>query len=95
MADGRPFDESKTYKVAVNSYRAAGGGGLLTDGAGIKKEDLEKRIVWRGDHTLRDYIIDYVRQHSPIKPKASGNWHFTPEEWAAPAAQCDRQLLFP
>lgn len=95
MADGTPFDDNRTYKVAVNSYRAAGGGGMLTDGAGINKADLEKRILWRGDYTLRDYIIQYVRKHSPITPKPHNNWCFTPKEWTVPAANRDRKLLFP
>ena len=95
MADGTPFDDNRTYKVAVNSYRAAGGGGMLTDGAGINKADLEKRILWRGDYTLRDYIIQYVRKHSPITPKPNNNWCFTPKEWTVPAADRDRKLLFP
>lgn len=95
MADGTPFDDNRTYKVAVNSYRAAGGGGMLTDGAGINKADLEKRILWRGDYTLRDYIIQYVRKHSPITPKPHNNWCFTPKEWTVPAADRDRKLLFP
>lgn len=95
MADGTPFDENRTYKVAVNSYRAAGGGGMLTDGAGINKADLEKRILWRGDYTLRDYIIQYVRKHSPITPKPHNNWCFMPKEWTVPAADRDRKLLFP
>ena len=95
MADGTPFDDNRTYKVAVNSYRAAGGGCMLTDGAGINKADLEKRILWRGDYTLRDYIIQYVRKHSPITPKPHNNWCFTPKEWTVPSADRDRKLLFP
>lgn len=95
MADGTPFDDNRTYKVAVNSYRAAGGGGMLTDGAGINKADLEKRILWRGYYTLRDYIIQYVRKHSPITPKPHNNWCFTPKEWTVPAVDRDRKLLFP
>lgn len=94
MADGSPFDESRTYKVAVNSYRAAGGGGLLTDGAGINKAQLEGRLLWRGDYTLRDYIIKYVRQNSPIKPQPHSNWSFVPTEWTRDAAQRDRHMLF-
>ena len=94
MADGSPFDESRTYKVAVNSYRAAGGGGLLTDGAGIDKAQLEGRLLWRGDYTLRDYIIKYVRQNSPIKPQPHANWSFVPTEWTHDAARRDRQMLF-
>lgn len=94
MADGTPFDESRTYRVAVNSYRAAGGGGLLTKGAGIEKAQLESRIVWRGDHTLRDYIIEYVRKHSPITPQAHGNWQFVPAEWTVPAAKRDYETMW-
>ncbi|KDS73316.1 5'-nucleotidase, C-terminal domain protein [Parabacteroides distasonis str. 3999B T(B) 4] len=40
MADGKPFDENKTYKVALNSYRGNGGGELLTKGAGIPQDEL-------------------------------------------------------
>ena len=94
MADGTAFDESRTYRVAVNSYRAAGGGGLLTKGAGIDKAQLENRIVWRGDYTLRDYIIRYVREHSPITPQTHGNWQFVPAEWTAPAAKRDYQTMW-
>ena len=94
MADGTAFDESRTYRVAVNSYRAAGGGGLLTKGAGIDKAQLESRIVWRGDYTLRDYIIRYVREHSPITPQTHGNWQFVPAEWTAPAAKRDYQTMW-
>ena len=30
MSDGQPFDESKWYKVVMSSYRANGGGELLS-----------------------------------------------------------------
>ena len=33
MSNGKPFDLNKKYKVAINSYRANGGGELLTKGA--------------------------------------------------------------
>lgn len=39
MADGSAFDMDKDYSVAVNSYRGNGGGGLLTEGAGIPVEN--------------------------------------------------------
>ena len=38
MSDGQPFDETKWYKVVMNSYRGNGGGELLTKGAGIPRE---------------------------------------------------------
>ena len=95
MADGTPFDELRHYRVAVNSYRAAGGGGLLTNGAGIEKAQLESRIVWRGDHTLRDYIIEYVRTKGKVDVAPHNNWRVVPSEWTDAAAKRDRALLFP
>ena len=53
MADGTPFDEEKMYRVAVNSYRGNGGGELLTRGAGIPQDELEKRILSSTDKDLR------------------------------------------
>lgn len=95
MADGKPFDEKRHYKVALNSYRAAGGGNLLTKGAGIDKATLESRQLWRGDRNLREYIIDYIRQNKTITPQPHSNWRFVPTEWTEKAAKKDRLLLFP
>jgi 2',3'-cyclic-nucleotide 2'-phosphodiesterase/3'-nucleotidase len=41
MADGAPFDMEARYMVAMNSYRALGGGQLMTEGAGITYECLQ------------------------------------------------------
>lgn len=95
MADGTPFDPSRHYRVALNSYRASGGGGLLTEGAGIDKAILDSRVLWRGDRNLREYIIDYVRQCKTITPQPHANWRFVPTSWANAAAKRDRLLLFP
>ena len=95
MADGTPFDESRHYRVALNSYRASGGGGLLTKGAGIDKALLDKRILWRGDRNMREYIIDYIRQMKTITPQSHDNWRFVPAAWTGEAAKRDRMLLFP
>jgi len=94
MADGTPFDETKTYRVAMNSYRANGGGELLTKGAGIAKDELEKRIVWRSDRDQRYYLMKEIEKRGTVYPKANNNWRFVPEELVAPAAKRDRALLF-
>ena len=94
MADGTPFDADKTYRVAVNSYTGSGGGGLLTEGAGIAMADLPERIVWTSAKDLRYYIIDYFASHNaPIKVKPVGLWRFVPDDWANKALQRDRALL--
>lgn len=94
MSNGEPFDENKYYKVAVNSYRANGGGELLTRGAGIAKDDLNDRIVWRSEYDLRHYLMEEIKRLGTLNPEPNTNWRFVPEQWTQEAAKRDRQLLF-
>lgn len=94
MSNGQPFDESKTYRVAVNSYRANGGGELLTKGAGIPHDQLKKRIVWESERDQRYYLMQEIEKAGKMNPKANTNWKFIPEDWVKPAAARDRKLLF-
>lgn len=93
-SNGEPFDENKYYKVAVNSYRANGGGELLTRGAGIAKDDLDDRIVWRSEFDLRHYLMEEIKRLGTLNPQPNTNWRFVPEQWTQEAAKRDRQLLF-
>lgn len=94
MSNGEPFDENKYYKVAVNSYRANGGGELLTRGAGIAKDDLDDRIVWRSEFDLRHYLMEEIKRLGTLNPQPNTNWRFVPEQWTQEAAKRDRLLLF-
>ena len=94
MSDGKPFDENKMYKVAMNSYRANGGGDLLVRGAGIPHDSLQGRIVSQTELDLRHYLMEEIERLGTVRPKAASNWKFVPEKWTKPAAQRDRQLLF-
>ncbi|MCM1079055.1 MAG: bifunctional metallophosphatase/5'-nucleotidase [Bacteroidales bacterium] len=94
MADGTPFDENKMYKVAVNSYRGNGGGELLTRGAGIPKNKLDERIVARTEHDQRWYLMKEIERRGNISPEPNNNWKFIPEEWAKPAIERDRKIIF-
>lgn len=94
MSNGEPFDENKYYKVAVNSYRANGGGELLTRGAGIAKDNLDDRIVWRSEFDLRHYLMEEIKRLGTLNPQPNTNWRFVPEQWTQEAAKRDRQLLF-
>ncbi len=93
MADGRPFDLKANYRVAVNSYRGNGGGGLLTQGAHIPEADLSKRILWSTDKDLRFYLMTAIQQMGTIHPQPLNQWKFVPEEWAEQAKLRDVQLL--
>jgi 2',3'-cyclic-nucleotide 2'-phosphodiesterase/3'-nucleotidase len=94
MSNGQPFDEKKWYKVAINSYRGNGGGELLTKGAGIPKDSLESRIIYRSPRDQRWYLMEAIKKMSTIDPKPNHNWKFVPEAWTKKAAERDRQLLF-
>lgn len=94
MADGSAFDMDKDYSVAVNSYRGNGGGGLLTEGAGIPVEKLNDRIIKATDKDLRFYLMEYIKKTGAICPTTLDQWKFIPEEWTVPAAKRDYKLLF-
>lgn len=94
MSNGEPFSEETTYTVAMNSYRANGGGELLTKGAGIPKEELDSRITSRSDLDQRYYLMQEIERLGTINPKPNNNWRFVPDEWAIPAIKRDRKLLF-
>ena len=94
MSDGQPFDEKKWYKVVMNSYRANGGGELLTRGAGIPKDSLESRVVFHTDLDQRHYLTQEIERMGTVNPQPNHNWRFVPEEWVKPALERDRKLLF-
>ena len=94
MTDGTPFDLTRRYRVAVNSYRGNGGGDLLTRGAGISAPEIPGRIVASTDKDLRYYLLKSIESKGRIKPDRGANWRFIPETIASEAAERDRALLF-
>ncbi|MDR0660721.1 MAG: bifunctional metallophosphatase/5'-nucleotidase [Prevotellaceae bacterium] len=97
MYDGTPFLEDKIYKVAINSYRGNGGGEHLSEGAGIVKEEISKRIISSTDRDLRYYLMRWIEQQGGVTPSlllSEPEWSFIPTEWAIPAAKKDYKLLF-
>ncbi|MEA3461272.1 MAG: 5'-nucleotidase C-terminal domain-containing protein [Bacteroidota bacterium] len=93
LSDGSPFKETNTYSVALNSYRGNGGGGHLTAGAGIPKEELAKRISWSTDRDLRYYLMEYLRQQDTLTPQIMLNWSCIPVHLTGPASIFDRKVL--
>ena len=73
MCDGTPFDPAKTYKVAMTSYRASGGGDLLRLGAKVDPADL---VVVDRLKDIRSLIGDYISQREEIVPTVATNWKF-------------------
>ncbi len=98
MADGTPFDFEKEYRVAMTSYRACGGGGLLS-AAGVDPSDIDSRIVERLPE-YRNVLYDYLKAHPIIDPSQVGDptvvgrWEFVPAKLAQPYLQNDLKRLF-
>jgi 2',3'-cyclic-nucleotide 2'-phosphodiesterase/3'-nucleotidase len=63
MDDGTNFNPEKEYIIAVNSYRAQ-----------QLKKLYHAKIIWRSEKTMRDYIEDYFKKHSPVRIEANNNW---------------------
>ena len=98
MSSGEDFDESRSFKVAVTSYRASGGGDLL-DLAGVDTDEIEKRTVARYPE-IRNLIHQRLEKDPTIDPEEIsdpsliGSWKFVPEKLAAEHLEADMQLLF-
>jgi 2',3'-cyclic-nucleotide 2'-phosphodiesterase/3'-nucleotidase len=93
FTDGSPFEEEATYSVAVNSSRGNGGGGHLTSGAGIPRDELSSRISWSTDRDLRYYLMDYLGKHDTLYPKLINNWHIAPGKMVQCASRSDRLIM--
>ncbi|GJQ63300.1 MAG: 2',3'-cyclic-nucleotide 2'-phosphodiesterase [Melioribacteraceae bacterium] len=93
FSDGTEFYSDSLYKVAINSYRGSGGGGHLTKGSGIPREELNSRILFSTSADLRYYMINYIEQRKIIKPLETQNWKLLPEAEAREKLQKDKLLL--
>jgi 2',3'-cyclic-nucleotide 2'-phosphodiesterase/3'-nucleotidase len=94
FSDGKPFEPDRIYTVAINSYRGNGGGGHLTAGAGIPKDELPQRLIRSTEKDLRYYILKDLEEKGKVHPFAYNNWKIIPEKWASKAKSADYDLLF-
>lgn len=93
LSDGTPFSHSETYTVAVNSYRANGGGGHFP-AAGITGKELEKRMITSTERDLRHYMTEWIREKGSIMPVPLSEWNIIPAEWLSVAREREMKLLF-
>jgi 2',3'-cyclic-nucleotide 2'-phosphodiesterase/3'-nucleotidase len=94
MSNGSVFHLDSTYTVAINSYRGSGGGGHLTRGAGIPKEELSKRILASTDKDFRYYMTKWIEEKKTINPEIISTWKVIPEDWWEKGREKDYKLLF-
>ena len=94
LSDGRAFSDSTWYRVAMNSYRGNGGGELLSRGAGIPWDSIPGRIEYMSRRDQRHYLREMIEAAGELSPQPLGNWSFVPREWAEPALERDREIIF-
>jgi 2',3'-cyclic-nucleotide 2'-phosphodiesterase/3'-nucleotidase len=93
MANGQAFDPSKSYIVALNSYRGSGGGNHLSKGAGLSKEEVAKRLISSSDMDFRYLLTGWIRKQGTINPVSYKNWKTIPESWTQAASLRDSKRL--
>lgn len=95
MSDGSEFDLNKTYKVAINSYQACGGGGFIPHGLGWDAETLASHTVAATTKDVRQYVAEYIEQMGTVTPTMRGDWEVIPTDWWAKGAARDDLYLNP
>jgi len=70
---GRAIEETATFLVVTNSYRAGGGGHFPgCDGSSI---------IYEAPDANRDALLQYIQSQKRVTPSASAGWRFVP--WPA------------
>ncbi|MHC1737957.1 MAG: bifunctional UDP-sugar hydrolase/5'-nucleotidase [Ignavibacteriaceae bacterium] len=94
LSNGEKFETDKKYLVTLNSYRGNGGGGHLTFGSGLSKEELLKRVRYSSETDFRKHIIDWIEKEKTIKPFKFNNWKVVPENIFRIHKEREYELLF-
>jgi len=93
LSNGMPFDLNKTYTVAINSYQGNGGGGTLTVGAKIAKDQLANRIIKSSQKDIRYMMMQWIEAKKVVDPEPLNQWKLLPESWTIIAEKRDRTFL--
>ena len=70
---GQPVEPDQKLVIAINNYRAGGGGGYSMF--------KEGKILWQSQSVIRDFIVDYIYDIKTIDPDDyfQENWYLIPE----------------
>ncbi len=77
-SEPKPFNPDGTYLVVVPSFRGQGGGGHLTEGAGLEREELQERIQYATLQDVRLYAMRLFEYSGTYQPFCDENWTFLP-----------------
>ena len=66
---GEPLADEQTLTLAVNNYRYS---------SALKAQNLiEGTKEWESSNSIRDMIVAYFAEHSPVAPEVDDNWRIT------------------
>ena len=69
MYKGEPLKDDEILKLAVNNYRYS---------SLLKQENIiAGKRDWASSNSVRDMIVDYFADHSPVEPTVDHNWRIT------------------
>lgn len=66
---GQDVTPDQKFRIAINNYRASGGGGFAMF--------REGKIIWQSTNEVRDLMAEYVRSKGTIDPQALNVRNFT------------------
>lgn len=66
----KPMDMKATYTLALNNYRAGGGGFLGFKGS---------PVVYQSSDEIRNLLIQYVKETGAVDPVVDNNWYLIPD----------------
>ena len=66
MFKGKPLQDDQTLTLAVNNYRYS---------SALKGQNLISGTKeWESSNSIRDMIVAYFAEHSPVAPEVDNNW---------------------
>ena len=66
MFQGQPLQDDQTLTLAVNNYRYS---------SALKAQNLISGTKeWESSNSIRDMIVAYFAEHSPVTPQVDNNW---------------------
>ena len=66
LFEGEPLQDDQILKLAVNNYRYS---------SALKAQKLvEEKRDWESSNSIRDMIVEYFAENSPVEPTVDNNW---------------------
>ena len=69
MYQGKPLEDDQILKLAGNNFRYS---------SALKAQNIVKGSHdWESSNSIRDMIVEYFGENSPVTPTVDNNWHIT------------------